>query len=361
MLRRVIRSRRLSALLVAALLLSQLSCQRQRDELTLTGATMGTRYHITVPVAAADLPRGELAAGVRAILDSINASMSTYRDDSEISRFNRAPVGIDFRLSEDFLRVFQLARAVASASGGAYDVTVAPLVNLWGFGSQQLPPAEKEPATERVPTAAAIARAREQVGEHWIVWDAAAGTLRKKRALQVDFSSIAKGYAVDQLAQWLTAQGLHNYLVEIGGELRAVGVNAGGTPWRIGIEQPAYPGLDPAPDPGRPIASFELRDAAAATSGDYRNYFTLNRIRYSHTLDPRTGWPVRHGLVSVTVVHASSAAADAWATALTVLGLPGARRLAAERGLAVYFVSLDGTVLRSEQTPAMARLMQSPS
>ncbi len=312
------------------------------ETLRLTGATMGTRYNITW-LSGSDHPVPEdVHIGVEAVLEAVNASMSTWREDSEITAFNAAPAGEWFKVSRDFAEVFELSRAISAASGGAYDVTVAPLVDLWGFGTTM---------GDEVPDAAAIAAAREAVGQQRLDFDRDTPALRKPAAMAVDFSSIAKGYGVDRVAAWLEQQGIDRYLVEIGGEIRVSGLNPRNEPWRIAVEKP---------QPGERSAqvAVTLHNAAVATSGDYRNFFEVDGVRYSHTIDPRSGAPVRHDLVSVTVIHESATMADAWATALTVLGTERAMETALSEELAVYLISRDGDGFRASSTPAMAPLLQ---
>jgi thiamine biosynthesis lipoprotein len=296
---------------------------------------MGTSYHLTW-TERGEVPSPAVVSGAVAdILESVNESMSTYRPQSEISRFNRLPVGEWFPVSEDFYQVFIMSRAVSLASAGAFDVTVAPLVNLWGFG-----PDGENP----MPTPVAIEAALSQVGQGRVEMDEQGRALRKRAPLQLDFSSIAKGYGVDLVAAWLEGQGIRDYLVEIGGEIRVAGQSPRADPWRIAVEKP-----DPMVRAA--TTTLELSAAAVATSGDYRNYFEHEGVRYSHSIDPRTGWPVRHDLVSVTVVHQSTALADAWATALTVLGTEAALSTAVEQDLAVYLISRDGETFRVQKTP----------
>ena len=320
----------------------------------LSGQTMGTRYHVTWLSASGQPDREAVRAAVEGALESVNASMSTYRDDSEITAFNRAPAGQWVSVSEDFMAVFNMARRVSEASGGAYDVSVGPLVDLWGFGP------DGKPGADRVPSVAAIAEARRGVGQGALRVDPKRGALLKEAPRELDFSSIAKGYGVDKVAGRLAELGIGNYLVEIGGEIRAAGVSHRGTPWRVAIERPGpflsaatFGAASPAP-----LATLELSDRAVATSGDYRNFFEVDGHRYSHSIDPRTGWPVAHNLVSVTVLHESAALADAWATALTILGPTEAMRVAADNGLAVYLVSATGGDLQEgdlqvQKTPAI--------
>jgi thiamine biosynthesis lipoprotein len=238
--------------------------------------------------------------------------------------------------------VFAAAREIASASDGAYDVTVAPLVNAWGFGPQ---------VGAVIPPLDVLEEALGRVGEQAVELDYEQLRMRKQRLLELDFSSIAKGYAVDVVANWLTARGIEHFMVEIGGELRLAGSSPRGTPWRIAVEQPEASRREIA-------TTLELGAGSMATSGDYRNFFEVDGVRYSHAIDARTGWPVRHELVSVTVVHQSAMIADAWATALIVLGREQALRAALDNHLAVYLISRSDAGFIEEKSAAMAPYLQ---
>jgi thiamine biosynthesis lipoprotein len=335
-------SRHILPAFLCLLCLLMMACGTSPAPQQLTGSTMGTTYHVTwldrgnapAPVA--------VSAAMEAILEAVNASMSTYRPDSEISTFNALPVDQWLLVSADFYQVLEMSRTVSLASAGAYDVTIATLVDLWGFGPNK---------TSQPPSPAAIAAGLSQVGLSRIEVDEQRRALRKRAAVQLDFSSIAKGYGVDLLAAWLDSQGIVDYLVEIGGEIRVRGLSPRGGPWRIAVEKPD-------PMVRESTVTLELGDSAVATSGDYRNYFEHEGVRYSHTIDPRTGWPVRHQLVSVTVVHETAALADAWATALTVLGTDAALRTATEQGLAVYLISRDGEAFTVQKTAEIEGLIR---
>ena len=313
------------ALLLAGLLLA--GCQRQPLPVELSGATMGTSWHVTYLPLADGVEPEALQAELEALLVAVNDSMSTWQPDSEISRFNRSAPGAWVAISASFAEVVAEALAVGELTGGAYDVTVGPLVELWGFG----------PARPRidVPSAAAIRERQQQVGQQFLELDLEQGRMRRLRDVELDLSSIAKGYAVDVLAEALLAQQITDFLVEVGGEMRLSGSSPRGDAWRVAVERP-QPGA-------RSVAlGIALTDAAVATSGDYRNYFEVDGRRYSHSIDPRTGRPVAHDLVSVTVIAADCMGADAWATALTVLGAEQALALAEDQGLAVYLLRRDG-------------------
>ena len=333
-----------SLLLFAMLLLN--GCERQPAVYQLGGATMGTTWSVTAlePVDAA--PDGtSLQKGVEAILESVNASMSTYLDDSEISRLNRSATNQWFGLSSEFYQVLSAALAVGRESGGAYDITVGPLVNLWGFGPGG---SELEP-----PAPEAIADVLGRVGQDKLRIDGERYAVLKQADVSLDLSSIAKGFAVDRIAQWLAEQGIADYLVEVGGEMRVAGSSPRGDAWRVAIERPDAERFAIA-------EALQLSDAAIATSGDYRNFFEFDGKRYSHSIDPRTGYPVAHELVSVTVVHASAMLADAWATALLVMGADAAMSVARERGLAVYLIARDGDSFLSRHSADFAPLLDSP-
>lgn len=285
---------------------------------------MGTTY--TVKVVAPKMTEPERTAthaAIRAALDDVDQRMSTYKPDSELSRFNRHQPGEPFTFSADVIGVFLLAQEVSEASGGAFDVTVGPFVNAWGFGPVK---------QARPPTDAEIAAVRPSVGYRLLAIDAAAGTIAKARpGVYADLSAIAKGYGVDQVARVLDARGIERYMVEVGGEVRVKGKNAAGVPWQVGIERP-----DEAAR--RVQLVVPMTNLSMATSGDYRNYFEKDGRRFSHEIDPTTGHPIRHRLASVTVLAPECALADAYATALLVLGPERGYALALERGLAAYFI-----------------------
>ena len=298
-------------------------CDRQTPPVQLGGDIMGTTWGVSYIEGPPELTPDQLQQGVEALLAQVNLSMSTYRPDSEISEFNAIDTQTWFSSSAEFFAVLVAALDVGQKSEGAYDVTVGALVDLWGFGPGDIidvPPAKGE-----------IADLMSRVGQVNLRLDAQNRSILKQSDLSVDVSSLAKGYAVDRVAQWLSAQGVRRYMVEVGGEMRLSGLSGRGDPWRIAIEEPKVS--------ERSIAiALSLTDVAIATSGDYRNYFEADGRRYSHSIDPRTGYPVTHDLVSVTVAHQSCMMADAWATALTVLGAEKAMAVAQAQGLAVYFI-----------------------
>lgn len=331
-------------LLLACLVLA--GCQQEPSAHQLAGQTMGTTWHATVlPGEGGAGHADSLQADIQAVLDAVNASMSTYRPDSEISRFNALATEEWMPVSSDFYRVLSAALAVGRDSGGAYDVTIGPLVDRWGFGPT--------PGREELPGAAEIQQLKGQVGQDQLRVEGETSRLKKLAPRRLDFSSIAKGFAVDEVARLLEQRGLHDYLVEVGGEMRLAGHSPRGDTWRIAIEQPDTQ--------GRAVArAIRVTDAAVATSGDYRNYFEVDGVRYSHTIDPRSGRPVNHQLVSVTVIHPSAMLADAWATALSVLGPEEGSAVAKRLGLAVYFMERHEGTLRSRHSESFAPYLEQP-
>ena len=289
-----------------------------------TGLTMGTTYSVMINAATLPLSRQQLQVRFDAILNRVNMEMSGYLPESELSRINNTDSTDWLSVSASLMRVLQAARELSRLTGGAFDVSVGPLVNLWGFGPQQ---------DFTVPEEQQIDTALRLVGYQKLQLDPAASNLKKAATgMYIDLSAIAKGYGVDEIADYLDGLQLDNHLVEIGGEIRARGVNAKNVPWQIGIEQPAAGEREV-----RQIIKLDNR--AMATSGDYRNYFEHEGTRYSHTIDPRSGRPVSHGLASVTVLHPSTMLADAWATGLLVLGPERwPMNLARQNGLAAYFI-----------------------
>lgn len=268
---------------------------------------MGTTYHIKV-VAHSPLDADRLKNEIDKRLDDLNQELSTYIPTSEISLFNRS---VDTKkkrsVSPDFLYVMAMAQQIHQLSQGAWDGTVKPLVDLWGFGSID--------RRQTLPDAGTIEELMKTIGFHRIEISKD-GYLRKTiPQVTVDLASIAKGYAVDQISDLIRSHGLEDFIVEIGGEVYASGLRKDGKMWRVGVNTP------------RRDASFdavyqavELQNKAMATSGDYRNFFEFNGVRYSHVIDPRTGYPVKNGVVSVSVISDNCTFADGLATALMVMG-----------------------------------------
>lgn len=312
-------------------------------EYRFAGDAMGTFYHVTFVAPATDVSlRTAARNAVDAAVVAVDARMSTFAYDSEISQLNRHAGASALTLSGDTIGVLQLARRTSEATAGAFDVTAGPLVNAWGFG----------PAGEpRIPPARELAALREQVGFALLEIDAKARRVRKHhRGMYVDLSGIAKGYGVDRAAQALDALGIAHYVVELGGEVRSRGRNVDGDAWRVAIEQPQV-------TPGSVRRVVALRDRAMATSGDYRIYFERAGRRYCHEIDPVSASPVDHALTSVSVVATDCGSADAWATGLMVLGPDAGFALAERLGVAACFVErAPHGALVDRATPAFVAL-----
>jgi thiamine biosynthesis lipoprotein len=279
-----------------------------KQEYVIRGQTMGTTY--MVKVVGDDVRELEsVKEKIDSRLEEINQSMSTYRQDSEISRFNRfKKVGQKFKISNDFLKVMKAGQEIHRLSDGAWDGTVNPLVDLWGFGSSG--------TRGKIPTKGEIDALLPAIGFTNIDVLDSGFLVKKQAAVTVDLSSIAKGYGVDQVAALLNNLGYRNYLVEIGGEIFAAGHSRENTPWRIGINRPR---ADAAFD--AIYAVVALSNQGFATSGDYRNFFEVNGIRYSHVIDPRTGFPVSNRVVSASIICSTCTMADGIATAVMVMGV----------------------------------------
>jgi thiamine biosynthesis lipoprotein len=294
----------------------------------LHGHTMGTTWSATL-VGPVDADAAVLERGIQSELDRVVAQMSTYEDESELVRFNRAPAGSWHRLPPEFFGVLEHALALAADSGGAYDPTVAPLVDVWGFGAGT--------REHRIPDVAAIATARERVGWQRIKLDPRTRSAFQPGGAWLDLSSIAKGFATDQVGRFLEGRGVADYLVEVGGELRARGRRADGRDWHVAIERPdAAPGAVETPQQSE--RALALRDMSIATSGDYRHAFEHGGRRYSHHIDPRSGWPVEHRIASVSTLARECMQADAIGTVIMVLGPEQGMAFAERRGLAVRIV-----------------------
>ena len=326
--------------LLTVLLLVPLSGCEEQQTLQFSGSSMGTTYHVTVPPPYPEFEPAQLETDLAETLAEVDRLMSTYREDSELSRFNRAPLDQWFSVSSGTAELVSNAQALSRLTAGAFDITVGPVVDLWGFGPEE--------AAEDMPTPEDIANALHMVGYQSVEVDEDASALRKTAVRSLDLSAIAKGYAVDAVFERLEARGVQNFLVEVGGEVRVRGVNPAGKRWLIGIEQPDRP-------PGTAVEAIAVVDAAVATSGDYRNYRVINGRRYSHTIDPTTGMPVDHALASVTVVDSSAARADGLATALLVMGPSPALEFALKQGIAVYLVERRDNGYHTTYSPAFAR------
>ena len=303
------------------------------------GPTMGSTYTVKY-VRSKDSPSVELLKReTDAILAEVDVQMSTYRDDSAIEQFNQAPAGTCQAMPDGVLELVDAGRLLYEQSQGAFDLTLEPLLNLWGFGPKA--------RAEKVPTAEQLTAARARVGMQHLRRDGQ--QLCKEVDVQVDFNSIAAGYAVDKLVLRFTELGVTSYMVEVTGELKAAGKKPDGQPWRIGLE---------APQDGQRVAQRVLAvdGYGISTSGDYRNYFEEEGKRYSHTLDPLTGAPITHKLAAVTVVDKSTLRADGLSTVLMVMGTERGLAFAERMGIAAFFVTREGDAFVTQTTQAFEQL-----
>jgi thiamine biosynthesis lipoprotein len=277
-----------------------------KKETLIKGKTMGTTYNIKVVSLFYKDTEG-LKVKIEARLKDINKSMSTFSRESEISRFNRFDSEDKFPVSDDFLRVMRIAGKVYELSDGAWDGTVYPLVELWGFG-----PREK---MGNLPDRKDIEKILINIGFDKIEISESGYLVKRNRSVSLDLASIAKGYGVDEIAEVIRKEGIESFLVEIGGEIYASGMRKDGDYWRVGINRPDKEArLDDV------YKTLMLKNKAIATSGNYRNYFEKEKTAYTHVLDPKSGYPVDNGVVSVSVIADNCTFADGLATAVMVMG-----------------------------------------
>lgn len=313
------------------------------DPVILSGRAMGTNWTVKFVPPAAPVEREAITRRVSARLEELEQQFSTYRADSELSRFNanRGPEWIP--VSAELARVAMDSRAISELTGGAFDPTVGPLVRLWGFSAQR--------RVGALPTEAEIATARERVGWRDLEARGDSPALRKARGeIAADFSSMAKGFASDEIGRLLGAAGVENFFVQIAGDVKCGGLAGDGRPWRVGIEEPRDAG------PAALACVVALANQALSTSGDYRNFFLFEGRRYGHIIDPRTGRPASTGLAVVSVVDASCARSSALATALFVLGPDAAFELAVRERIAALLILRDGARFTPRATPEFERL-----
>ncbi len=319
-------------------------CSQPQDYIKLQGPIFGTQFHITYKDPSTGVSKDVIYSDIQTRLHQLDLIFSTYKSSSEISRFNKLTVANrvtsaeypSLVVSPEFIEVLELARAIYADSNQAFNPAIGPLVELWGFGSKL-----SLDNFESTPDRAEITKGLTFIDFQAVKNDGL--RVYKNHQVSIDFSAIAKGYAVDQIVLLLKSFNIEHFMVEIGGELVTSGVNNNGTNWKIGIEKPdALAGIT--------ADVLSLQSSALATSGDYRNYFDIDGVRYSHTIDPRTGYPVTHNLASVTVLADTSAQADAWATAFMVLGAEEGVKLAKQKGLSCLFIIREGKTYRAVTT-----------
>ena len=314
-----------------------IGCTQKPLAVSIVGYTMGTSYSVKVSTELSQDQLDKLREQIKIELADVNQVFSTYIAESEVSKFNKSVSTKWQPASMELISVLSSAIDISQQTKGLYDVTVGPLVNLWGFGPNF--------SEDDIPTSVDINAALATTGYGKISFDASRKLIRKSiQNVYLDFSSIAKGYGVDRLVLLLEKLGYTNYMVEIGGEIRVKGINSKGVAWLIAVEKP-----DSKQRSIQQILS--LNNISLATSGDYRNYFERDGVRYSHTINPLSGWPVKHTLVSVTVLADSAMKADAWATALLATGVEKGYDLAIKNKLSVLFITRQQDSLVEKMTP----------
>ncbi|WP_136442584.1 FAD:protein FMN transferase [Pacificoceanicola onchidii] len=317
------------------------ACKTGWSVLELSGLTMGTGYNIVAVDHSKAVNKAELQAAVDAALADVNTQMSNWDASSEISRFNALAKGESLTVSAELAEVMAAAADVNRASQGRFDVTVGALIDLWGFGAGQSP-------KTAAPSETAILDAMGCCGQAQSIAQAGTTLTKTQDGAEVYLSAIGKGFGVDHVARALASFGITDYMVEIGGDLVTAGRNPEGLPWQIGIETPS------SFDRGV-MQVVGLSDLGMATSGDYRNYFEADGERFSHIIDATTGRPVTHNTASVTVLTDNAMLADAWATALLVLGTEKGLEIANSRDMAVLFVDRTGAEATSDVTTTASR------
>ncbi|MAC69684.1 MAG: FAD:protein FMN transferase ApbE [Gammaproteobacteria bacterium] len=314
---------------------------------SLEGLAMGTSYQVQLLELPSGISEDEFAAQIGALLKRLDREVfSTYAPDSELSRLNRQRRGKPSIVSADLIFVLEMAREISESSAGAFDPTIGPLVNLWGFG----PDINLLEAT--IPPQDEIDAAMSLIGYQHLMINSSNSEVIKTRDITLDLSAIAKGYAVDEVAALLDSVGITSYFIEVGGELKIRGVKADGSSWVPAIEAPVD-------TESRVYEIFYNRgeSIAVAGSGDYRNYFEEDGVRYSHEIDPRTGFPIRHNLAAAYVIDESAAVADALATAYMILGAEEAHAWAQRSGQAAYLIIKAGAGFEEIVTPAFEKYL----
>jgi thiamine biosynthesis lipoprotein len=320
---------------------------RAAEVVTLVGTTMGTTYTIRLADVSADTTPKAIQEQIDERLAEFDLAMSTYNSKSELSRFNSSSSTDWFEVSLDTATVIDFSLKLAADTSGKFDPTVGPLVNLWGFGPEKIK--DRRPPLDEV-----INATQKNVGyEHLAVRLEPPAVKKDIPELNVDLNSVAPGYAVDLIAEMLEAQGVEAFMIEIGGEVRARGQKPDGSPWKIGIEDP-----DTSKSDFKHVLT--LRDESVATSGNYRNFFEFEGRRFSHTIDPTSGRPVEHQLAAATVRAPTCMEADAFATAVSVLGPEAGYEWAAKRGLAVLLIERTKRGFRDRMTSHWESALRTP-
>ena len=329
-------------LLTLSLVLLCLSCTDGTQYSKITGNTMGTTY--SVILESEHVSPQDVYKDIEIELKQINQLMSTYIPDSEINRFNALQDASCFRFSSKTWEVLLAAQKVYPDTDGAFDITLGPLISRWGFNAEEY--------EQKVPSDSEVQALLSQVGTDKLEFDRVNQCISKKHpSITINLSAIAKGYGVDKIADIVEQHKVENYLVEIGGETKAKGVNPSGSVWRVAIEKPVS-------ITQQKMLVVSLADTSIATSGDYRNYFEVDGRRFSHTINPKTGFPVTHSLTSVSVIHPENMYADAYATALTVMGSDKALSFAKAHKLPVFLIRHGESELETLQSTYLEPFVQ---
>ena len=314
-----------------------ISCQNNDNQIaySLSGSTMGTTYSIKFVDVNGSADLEIIQENVDSVLAKVNQQMSTYIKTSEISLFNSITDTTWYSVSHNFALVLNESNEIYKQTDGYYDITIGPLVNLWGFGPNV--------TNNNIPTNDLIKKARKLVGASNLRIDTLNNRIKKSIPdLYCDLSSIAKGFGVDKVGMYLEEIKINNFMVEIGGEVRTNGMNENGDNWRIGISTPLSDGLQKI---------ISISDISVATSGDYLNYFEKNGVRYSHLINAKTGKPINHSLASVTVLNKNCSTADALATAINVMGPSIGFNFALDKKLPIFMIVREGNSFIEKMTP----------
>jgi len=328
--------------LFAALLscsVTLVACQPHSGETELAGSIQGTTYHIKMVLQGLSVSVDQIRADIERTFVGIDQKLSNYREDSEISRLNQQSSTEWLPVSQEIIQLVDIAQQVYRRSQGCYDLTIKPVFDLWGFSKHE----------NRVPSQEEINRVLQHVGMANVEIDPVQSRIRRKDPqLRIDLSSIAQGYTVGAIAALLESQGIQNYLVEIGGEMKVKGRKGNGNPWRVAIEKPTpY-----TREVERILDIHQQNGTAIMTAGTYRNFFEDKGQVYSHILDPKTGKPVTHHLLSVTVLHEDPTWADAWDTALLCVGEGEAAKIAEAEQLKALLIYQEGQELKEHMSSA---------
>ncbi|MDZ7324721.1 FAD:protein FMN transferase ApbE [Kosakonia sacchari] len=333
-----------AGVVAALLLLAGCDTGSKAQPTVLEGKTMGTFWRVSV-VDISPQQAQTLQQKIQTQLDADDHLMSTWKDDSALMRFNHSASTAPWPVSAAMADIVTTALRVGEKTAGAMDITVGPLVNLWGFGPDKQP--VKTPSQAQID----VAKARTGLAHLTVINRAGEQFLQKDLPeLFVDLSTVGEGYAADHLAKLMEQEGIARYLVSVGGALASRGMNAQGQPWRVAIQKPTD-------RENVAQAVVDINGHGISTSGSYRNYYELDGKRISHIIDPRSGRPIQHALVSVTVIAPTALEADAWDTGLMVLGTEQAKEVVKREGLAVFMIIKDGDGFRTWMSPQFSAFL----